>query len=271
MTIESGLTGKVILITGGAGGVGLAIGQRFLEEGSRVVLADVSAEGLAQAQAALAPLALAGASAAAVRTIVTDVTDVADCERLIAATVAWGGRLDALVTAAGRWTEGPSEAVSELAWDRVIDVNLKGTFFCCSRAIPELKKTQGCIVSVSSEAGVTGTPETAAYTASKGGVNSLIKSLAMELAPHLVRVNAVCPGDIMTPMLEGQARDFGGGDREGYFKTLLSSYPQGEKARFIGAAEVAELVVYLCSAAAAPITGALMSIDFGTSAGYTYG
>lgn len=270
MTIESGLTGKVILITGGAGGVGLAIGQRFLEEGSRVVLADVSAEGLAQAQAALAARAPAGA-ASAVQTIVTDVTDVADCERLIAATVAWGGRLDALVTAAGVWTEGPSEAVSELAWDRVIDVNLKGTFFCCSRAIPELKKTQGCIVSVSSEAGVTGTPETAVYTASKGGVNSLTKSLAMELAPHLVRVNAVCPGDIMTPMLEGQARDFGGGDREGYLKTLLSSYPQGEKARFIGAAEVAELVVYLCSAAAAPITGALMSIDFGTSAGYTYG
>ena len=85
-----------------------------------------------------------------------------------------------------------------------------------------------------------------------------------------MRVNAVCPADVMTPMLEGQARDFGGGDPEGYFKRLLAGYPQGDKARFIQPEEVAELIFYLASEKAAPITGANISIDFGTAAGYMY-
>ena len=175
-----------------------------------------------------------------------------------------------LVNTAGVWTEGPSELTTEDEWDRVLDVNLKGTFFCCSYAIPYLKKSQGCIVNLSSDAGVVGTPETAVYTASKGGVSLLTRSLAIELAPHLVRCVAVCPADVMTPMLEGQARDFGGGDPEGYFKRLLASYPQGESARFITPEQVAELIHYLASPAATPITGALISIDYGTSAGYGY-
>ena len=116
-----------------------------------------------------------------------------------------------------------------------------------------------------------GTPETAVYTASKGGVSLLTRSLALELAPSLVRCVAVCPADVMTPMLEGQARDFGGGDPEGYYKRLLASYPQRDRAAFITPEQVAELIFYLASPAAAPITGALISIDYGTSAGYGYG
>ena len=139
--------------------------------------------------------------------------------------------------------------MSEADWDRVVDVNLKGTFFACSRAIPELKKTEGCIINLSSDAGLVGTPETAMYTASKGGVSVMTKALAIELAPHLVRVNAVCPADIMTPMLQYQADTYGGGDPEGYFKRLLTSYPQGGKARFITPEQVAELVFYLASPA----------------------
>ena len=119
--------------------------------------------------------------------------------------------------------------MTEADWDRVVDVNLKGTFFACSRAIPELKKTQGCIINLSSDAGLVGTPETAVYTASKGGVSLLTKALAIELAPHLVRVNAVCPADIMTPMLQYQADTYGGGDPEGYFKRLLASYFAGRQ------------------------------------------
>jgi NAD(P)-dependent dehydrogenase (short-subunit alcohol dehydrogenase family) len=180
------------------------------------------------------------------------------------------GRLDILVNTAGVWVEGRSEAMTEEQWDRVVGVNLKGTFFCCRYAIPELRKTQGCIVNLSSDAGVVGTPETAVYTASKGGVSLLTKSLALELAADLVRVNAVCPADVMTPMLEGQARDFGGGDADGYFGRLLASYPQRDQARFIRPEEVASLIAYLASPLAAPITGALISIDFGTSAGYGY-
>ena len=89
------------------------------------------------------------------------------------------GRIDVLVNTAGLWVEGPTESMTEDDWDRVVNVNLKGTFFACSRAIPELKKTQGCIINLSSDCGLVGTPETAVYTASKGGISLLTKSLAM--------------------------------------------------------------------------------------------
>ena len=108
--------------------------------------------------------------------------------------------------------------------------------------------------------------ETAIYCASKGGVSNLTRSLARELAPKLVRVNAVCPNDVETPMLEGQARVYGGGDPEGYYRALLARYPQGERARFIKPDEVAALIAYLASDEAAPITGACIAIDFGSTA-----
>lgn len=261
--MDAGPSDKTVVITGGAGGIGAATARRFAAAGARLMLGDIDG-------AALEELAGELGAVAEVHTMACDVTRVADCERLIAETVRRGGRLDVLVNTAGVWVEGPTAEMTEAQWDRTVDVNLKGTFFCCRYAIPELIKTEGCIVNLSSDAGVVGTPETAIYTASKGGVSLLTKSLAIELAPHLVNVNAICPADVMTPMLEGQARDFGGGDTQGYFGRLLASYPQGERARFITPEEVAELVFYLSSPAAAPITGALVSIDFGTSAGYGY-
>jgi NAD(P)-dependent dehydrogenase (short-subunit alcohol dehydrogenase family) len=257
--------GKVALVTGAAGGIGKAVARRLLTGGAQVFAADVNEAALQRAAGELG-----AAPGATIYPVQADVTQVRDCERMVAVAVAGAGRLDMLVNCAGVWVEGPSETMTEADWDRVVDVNLKGTFFACRYAIPELKKTSGCIVNLSSDAGVVGTPETAIYTASKGGVSLLTKSLALELAADLVRVNAVCPADVMTPMLEGQARDYGGGDEEGYFRRLLGSYPQGERARFIQPDEVAELVAYLASDRAAPVTGALISIDFGTSAGYGY-
>jgi NAD(P)-dependent dehydrogenase (short-subunit alcohol dehydrogenase family) len=263
--VDSGLVGKVVVITGGAGGIGKACARRFLEEQATVFIADISPDGL---EAAVKELSGVSSSVYPIR---ADVSRVEDCERLVSTVVGVAVALDVLVNTAGLWTEGPSHEVTEEQWDRVVDVNLKGTFFCCRYAIPELKKTRGCIVNFSSDAGLVGTPETAVYSASKGGVTLLTKVLAIELAPDLVRVNAVCPADVMSPMLEGQARDFGGDDPEAYFRTLLSCYPQGGNARFIRPEEVAELVVYLCSRAAAPVTGAALSIDFGTTAGYGFG
>lgn len=259
--MDSGLQDKVVLITG-AGGIGLACARRFVEEGARVFAADLSAANLA---------ALKEQCVGDLQTMAFDVTNVDEVERVMAWVTRSVGRLDALVNTAGVWVEGPSEQMTEAQWDFLISVNLKGLFFCCSRAIPMLKESQGRIVNVASDAGLVGTPETALYSASKGGVVLLTKALAIELAPHLVQVNAVCPADVMSPMLEGQARDFGGGDPEKYCRMLLGSYPQGEKARFITADEVAGLIVYLCSRPAAPITGAAVSIDFGTTAGYGYG
>jgi len=256
---------RVVLVTGAGGGIGKAVAARFLAEGAQVFAADVNPEAVRATVDGLGDT-----PGATIYPIEADVTSVRDCERMIAVAVAGGGRLDVLVNCAGLWVEGPSDTMTEADWDRVVDVNLKGTFFCCRYAIPELEKTQGCIVNLSSDAGVVGTPETAIYTASKGGVSLLTKSLALELASAQVRVNAVCPADVMTPMLRYQADTYGHGDPEGYYRRLLASYPQGERARFIRPDEVAELVCYLASEKAAPITGALVSIDFGTSAGYGY-
>ena len=262
--MSADVDGRTIVVTGAAGGVGAAVARRFATAGAALTLGDVNPVTLDALAAELATLSPVHAARC-------DVTSVADCEALIATAVHETGRVDVLVNTAGLWVEGPSENMTEAEWDRVVDVNLKGTFFCCSRAIPELRKTRGCIVNLSSDCGLVGTPETAIYTASKGGVSLLTKALALELAADLVRVNAVCPADIMTPMLQYQADTYGGGDPKGYFDRLLTSYPQRENARFITPEEVAELVFFLASPAAAPITGANISIDFGTSAGYGYG
>jgi len=257
------LDGKTVVVTGAAGGVGAATARRFAEAGATLVLGDLNAVALEDLCGQLAALA-------EVHGVACDVTRVADVENLMAEAVGATGRIDVLVNTAGLWVEGPTESMTEEEWDRVVGVNLKGTFFCCSRAIPELKKTEGCIINLSSDAGLVGTPETAIYTATKGGVSLMTKALAIELAPDLVRVNAVCPADIMTPMLQYQADTYGDGDPEGYFKRLLASYFQGDKARFITPEEVAALIFFLASPPATPITGANISIDFGTSAGYGY-
>ena len=258
------IDGRTVVVTGAAGGIGAAVARRFAAAGATLVLGDLNAVALEELAGQLAALT-------AVHALTCDVSVPASCRNLMDTAAADAGRVDVVVNTAGVWTEGPSEQTTEEEWDKVLDVNLKGTFFCCRYAIPYLKKTEGCIINMSSDAGVVGTPETAVYTASKGGVSLLTKSLALELAPFLVRCVAVCPADVMTPMLEGQARDFGGGDPEGYFKRLLASYPQRDKARFITPEQVAELIFYLASPAAAPITGALISMDYGTSAGYGYG
>ncbi|MEO8291725.1 MAG: SDR family NAD(P)-dependent oxidoreductase [Actinomycetota bacterium] len=254
-----GVSERVVLIVGGAGGMGRATADRFLLDGAHVFIADIVPERLSEAKKEVASDRL--------RTLVVDVTDVAACARMVAAVLEDAGRLDVLVNAAGVWVEGDSDQMTEEQWDRTLNVNLKGTFFSCRYAIPALERTEGCIVNISSDAGVHGTAGNAVYDASKGGVNLLTKSLGLELAPRGIRVNAVCPSDVDTPMLAGQARDFGGDDQEGYLKGLLATRPQKERARFIRPDEIAELVFYLASRKAGPITGACISIDFGMTAG----
>ena len=249
---------RVVVITGGAGGMGRAIATRFLADGATVVLADRTEEALAAAAAAMP----------GVSTVVADVTAVNDCERMVASTVALHGGIDVMVCTAGVWVEGPSAEMTEAQWDRTIDVNLKGTFFACRFAIPTLIQREGCIVVISSDYGLVGGPGAAIYNASKFGVNGIVRSLALELAPHGVRVNSVCPADVETPMLAGQARDFGGGDEAGYLAALRSTLPQGDRARFIQPEEIASVVAFLSSAEATPITGVCLPVEWGVTAGY---
>jgi len=245
-------SGRVVLVTGGAGGMGLAIARRFATAGASLALADLDRERLAAAP----PGALR---------IVADVARVADCERLVAETLARFGRLDLLVNAAGIWVEGPSEAVGEAEWDRCLDSNLKGSFFCCRAAVPALVESGGQIVNIASDAGLQGSAGVALYCASKGGVVLMTKALALELAPRGVRVNALCPADVETPMLAFQAERYGGGDPGGYLERLRGLYPQGSRQRFIRAEEVAEALYAM--AGLQPMTGAALQLDFGTTAG----
>jgi NAD(P)-dependent dehydrogenase (short-subunit alcohol dehydrogenase family) len=190
----------------------------------------------------------------------------AACKALIDWAVTTAGGIDVLVNAAGVWREGPTEATVEEDFDVVMEVNFKALYFVSSAAIPELRRRRGLIVNLSSDAGVQGNTGAALYCASKGAVSLFTKALALELAGD-VRVVAVCPGDVRTPMLAAQAERYGGGDPDAYYARLLAGYPQGERARFIEADEVAALIEYLAQPEAAPITGALLSIDFGYSAG----
>ena len=236
--------------------MGLAFARRFAAAGASLALADLQGGAGAATAQALGPNALA---------ITADVARVADCAAMVAAAVARFGRLDLLINSAGVWVEGPAEEMGEAEWDRCLDINLKGTFFACRYAIPELRKTQGAIVNIASDAGLMGSAGASIYCASKGGVVQLTRALALELAPDGVRCNAICPCDVDTPMLAGQAAVYGAGDPEGYTRKLRAIYPQGERTRFVRPEEVAEFVFAI--AGLEPITGACLPIDFATTAG----
>lgn len=259
--VMSEFKNQSVIITGGSGGMGYCIAEEFLKQGALVYLADINEERLEKAVSDLGKFGK-------VDYVVTDVTKIDTIENMIAEVVKRAGKIDIVVNTAGLWVEGDSDKMTEEEWDRVVDVNLKGTFFVCSRAIPELEKTGGCIVNISSDAGIGGNPGNCIYNASKGGVTLITKSLGLELAPRGIRVNAIAPADVETPMLVGQAEVYGGGDVEGYYWNLLKKYPQGEKAKFIQPSEIAQCVLFLASKKVESITATTLSIDCGLTAGY---
>lgn len=251
--------GKTVIVTGASGGIGYAVSNRFVDDGANLFITGKTSVALTKAAGSL--------GICSDQSIQGDVANIQDCERIIRSVIARTGRLDLLINSAGVWTEGPSDEASEADWDRTIDINLKGTFFMCRYAIPHLEKTSGSIINISSDAGIMGNKGAAIYSASKGGVNLLTKSLALELAPRGIRVNAICPCDVATPMIEYQANTFGKGDPEGYKRKLLSAYPQNEHARFAEPEKVAAFIYFIASRDAAPITGACLPMDFGLTAG----
>ncbi|MBL8908761.1 MAG: SDR family oxidoreductase [Rhizobiales bacterium] len=256
MTGTDAWTGKTVLIVGAAGGIGSATARAYHERRASLALADRDLRKLQSLNREL------GNRHALLE---TDIRRPDACKRMIEGAIAAHGRLDILINAAGVWVEGPSETMTEEQWDRTLDINLKGTFFACRHAIPYLERTGGQIVNIASDAGLMGNAGAAVYCASKGGVVLLTKALALELAPRGVRVNAICPCDVDTPMLAFQATEFGGGDPEGYLARLKAIYPQGPRTRFATADEIAAFI--LAVAGLAPVTGAALPIDFGTTAG----
>lgn len=240
----TGFAGKSVLISGGAGGMGLAIARRFASDGARILIADIQPTDEFSC-------------------IKADLRKVGECSRAVDETVARHGGLDLLIHAAGIWWEGPSQSMSEADYDRVLDVNLKAAYFLSAAAIPHLQESHGQMIHIASDAGLIGNAGAAAYCASKGGLVLLVKALALELAPSGVRVNAICPCDVETPMLEKQASQ--SGNPEAYRAALKKLYPQGERTRFARAEEVASFIHAVAGIEA--ITGAALQIDFGTTAG----
>lgn len=247
---------KTVLIVGAAGGIGSATAKAFKAQGANLALADLDLQKLQALNQEL------GGSCALLE---ADIRRPDACKRMIDGAITAYGRLDILINAAGVWVEGPSDTMSEDQWDRTLDINLKGTFFACRHAIPHLEKVEGQIINIASDAGLMGNAGAAIYCASKGGVVLLTKALAVELAPCGIRVNAICPCDVDTPMLAYQASEFGQGDPQGYLRKLKEIYPQGSRTRFARADEIAAFIMAV--AGLAPITGAALPIDFGTTAG----
>jgi NAD(P)-dependent dehydrogenase (short-subunit alcohol dehydrogenase family) len=252
------LKGKVSIITGAGGGMGRVAAQRFAAEGSRVVVADVAADA---AEETVRQIRAAGGEAAPVR---ADVSVEADARAMVEAAVHAYGQLDVLYNNAGIMPEADHSVVdtSVEVWDQVMAVNVRGVFLACKYAIPAmLERGSGSIVNVSSFVALLGcsVPQDA-YTASKGALVALTRSLAVQFAPQGIRTNAILPGPVETPLLmDWLVRD------EKARQIRLARNPTG---RFGKPEEIAALAVYLASDESAWTNGASLVIDGGISVNY---
>lgn len=244
--------GKVAFVTGAGSGIGRATALAFAREGASVVAADVS-EQANQETAKL--IEQEGGRAMAVT---CDVTKASDVETALAKTVETFGRLDYAFNNAGIEPRKPAATADydEDEWNRIIDINLRGVFLCMKHEIPLiLKQGGGAIVNTSSGAGVIGIKGSPAYTAAKHGVIGLTRAAALDYAAQTLRINAVCPGYIATPMMDR----FTGGTDEGRAK-VIAEEPVG---RMGTPEEIAASVLWLCSEEAAFMVGHAMVVDGG--------
>jgi NAD(P)-dependent dehydrogenase (short-subunit alcohol dehydrogenase family) len=253
------LEGKIAFVTGAGSGIGAACARRFAEEGARLAGFDLT-------DSPLEDWKLAQARSSDAMYLRGDVRDEAAVAAALKSACERFGRIDVVVNAAGVAGGGPVHLASAAEWDRVVDINLKGTFFVCKHALPAmLEQGGGNIVNIASVEGLEGSEGGSAYNASKGGVVLLTRNMAMDYARKGIRVNAVCPGFIDTPMLRGV---FGLPGMQEMLAKIVDAHQLGRLGR---PEEIASAVLFFASDDASFVTGQALAVDGGYTAGHRFG
>ncbi len=243
---------KVVIVTGAASGIGRATAVRLASEGAKVVCADINAEG---AQATV-DILTDGTHMA----VGFDAGEAAACRQVVATTTQWAGKLDMLCNIAGIMAWGPVARFSEDDFDRVLRINLSSLYYLSKAAIPALIEARGNIVNMSSAAGLVGIAYNSAYCASKAGVIAMTKSMAIEFAASGLRVNAICPTGVKTPMT-------GTLDWPDDMDPALLMRNSSKMGDMIDPEDVAAAVAYLGSEDARYVTGVALPVDGAQTAG----
>lgn len=253
MTAAGQLKSKVAIVTGAGAGIGRASALLFAREGASVVCVDRDAKSI---EALAEEIIAAGAAAMAAE---SDVSNSGDVSRVVAETIRQYGRIDILFNVAGVVPHGKIHEIDEGDWDRTMEVNVKSVYLFSKAVVPQmLQRKTGVILNVASATVLRIVPDRACYSASKGAVLALSKSMALDYVRANIRVNCLCPGTIETPSLEQRLAAFP--DPSEARRNFIARQPMG---RFGTAEEVAEAALYLCSDKAAFVTGMAFSIDGG--------
>ncbi|AEV73492.1 MULTISPECIES: SDR family NAD(P)-dependent oxidoreductase [Mycolicibacterium] len=252
------LQGKIALISGAGSGIGRAAAQQFAAEGAKVAVLDLSADA---AKETADIVASTGGTAIAV---IANVSVAAEVNAAVEEAVAQLGAINVLYNNAGVDSTGSIDVAEESDWDRCFNVNAKGTYLLSRAVIPHMEATGGgSIVNQGSVAALVAVPNFAAYCAAKGAVVSLTRSMAIDCAPKGIRVNAICPGTVFTPLMEPMLRARGGGDLEAGLAKTIAKYPIGR----LGTTEdIAAVALFLSSDDSGFMTGSIVTADGGMTA-----